>query len=340
MPYLKNTWYMFGHSHEVTTEAFRNRTIADETLLVYRKTDNTLAAIHDLCPHRFVPLHKGRQIGDIIQCGYHGLEFGADGRCVKSPVAGSPISKSACVRSYPVVERDTIIWVWVGEPEKADENLLPDYSFLTEPNRRNVGGYLHTKANYQLSADNLLDLTHVQFVHESLQASEAFERAEIRVEQDEDSVTSYLTFPNGRPSVVFQNFLDPEVPLDLVFEMRWNLPSCLRLKVTGNPPGEPENQQFETMSAHIVSPETEQTSHYFYINSRTTELDNPEKDEALRAWQEQGFIQEDKPMLEAQQRYIGDRDLMSLNPLGLKADAAAVRARRMLAERIAEEGQG
>ena len=334
MPFLKNTWYIFALSEEITHEAFVHRKIAGEDLLVYRQTDGTLAAIHDLCPHRFVPLHMGRQVGDTIQCGYHGLEFGADGRCVKNPVLDAPIPGKACVRSYPVIERDTIVWIWLGDPDSADAALVPDYGFLSEPGRRNVGGYLHTRANYQLSTDNLLDLTHVQFVHRSLQASEAFERLEFRVEQDTDSVTTWLTFPSGRPGPLFQKFLDPETPLDLTFELRWNPPSCCRLRVTGNPPGESDKQIFETMSAHIVSPETEETSHYFYINSRTHDLDKPETDQALRDWQEQGFNQEDKPMLEAQQRFLGKRDLMSLEPVGLRTDGGALRARRLLTEKI------
>ncbi len=339
MPFLQNTWYMFGHAHEVTTDSFLNRTIADVDLLVYRKTDGTLAALHDLCPHRFVPLHKGKQIGDAIQCGYHGLEFGSDGQCVKHPVTGAQIPKTACVQSYPVVERDTLIWVWPGNADRADASLIPDYSFLTQPDRRNVGGYLHTLANYQLSSDNLLDLSHVQFVHSSMQASEAFERSTFRVEQEGEEITTYLTLPNGLPPPLYRTMLDPGTPLDITFEMRWNLPSCIRLRMTGTAVGKPEEQLFQTMSAHVVSPETASTSHYFYINSRTTDLDNPEADATIRNWQEQGFTQEDKPMLEAQQRYIGDRDLMSLNPAGLKTDAGAVRARRILAERIANEPQ-
>ena len=337
MPFLKNTWYLFGYSHEITAEAFCHRTIADEPVLVYRRTDGSLAAIRDLCPHRFVPLHMGKQLGDVIQCGYHGLQFGSDGMCVRTPT-GAPIPKAACVPSFRVVERDTLVWVWLGETA-ADEDLIPDFAFLGDPTRGNVGGYTYVEADYQLAIDNLSDLTHVQFVHASYQASEAFERLQFRVEQEGDTVYTYLTFPNGKPSYAFTKAVsDPEAPIDLHFQTRWNLPSCIRLKITGNPPGESQNQLFESMSAHILTPATERSSHYFFVNSRDYGVGDPAIDQRVRDWQRQGFDLEDKPMLEMQQRCIRDQDIMTLGPVLLSTDAGAIRVRRILASRLQAEG--
>jgi len=342
MTYLLNTWYMIGWSHELSAEtgpgAMVHRTIAGEPILVYRLGSGEPAAIRDRCPHRFAPLHMGKQIGDVIQCGYHGLCFGADGACVSHPVQGAPIPKAAKVRAYPAVDRWGILWVWLGDREKADPALIPDYSFLTEPGRANVFGYMVTNANYQLAIDNLADLTHVQFVHSEFQGSEAFPRIKSEVKQDGNTVRSFLTFPDGRPPAFFANAIsDTSQPIDLVYEVRWDAPSCAKLTVHGYPVGNREEQLFEGQSAHIVSAETERTCHYFYGNSRTYGIGDLSADARIREWQRIGFNEQDKPMLEAQQQNVGDMDLMDLKPVLLATDAGAVRIRRVLKSMIESE---
>lgn len=349
MPFLRNTWYVFGYADDITPEHFGHRTIVDQPVLVYRRPDGTLAALRDVCPHRFVPLHMGRQIGDAIQCGYHGLRFGPDGACVGMPIAGMPIPKAARVTAYPVVERHSLVWLWTGDPALADAGLIPDFSFLCDPARGNVRGYTHVDADYQLAIDNLSDLTHVQFLHAGYQASEAFERLQFKVDQVADTVYARLTFPNGRPPYAFQKAVaDIEAPIDLCFETRWNLPSCVRLRITAHPAGahpagahpggDGGNRLFESMSAHILTPETERSAHYFFVNSRDYAVGDPEIDARVRAWQRQGFDVEDKPMLEAQQRRIADHDIMTLGPVLLPTDAGAIRVRRILAARMKAEG--
>lgn len=338
MAFLKNTWYVFGYSGEVLAETLKGRIIAEEPILVYRKTDGELAAIRDVCPHRFVPLHMGKKVGDDIQCGYHGLRFNAAGQCVHNPVAGAPIPKAAKVRSYPVAERDTLIWVWLGDHAAADLDLIPDFSFLGDPNRADVAGYSLMAADYQLAIDNLSDLTHVQFVHEEYQASEAFDRLKLEVRQEGNSVYTTLTFPNGRPAFFFQNAVEnPDEPIDLTFTTRWNPPSCVKLQVEGFEVGSGK-KLFSTLSAHLVMPETAKTSHYFYINSRDYQIDSKEADERVRSWQKRGFDGEDKPMIEAQQRCVRDQDIMTLGPVLLPTDAGAIRVRRILGSMMEKEG--
>ena len=338
MTFLMNTWYMIGWSAELAEGLFVHRTIAGEPILVYRLTSGTPAAIRDRCPHRFAPLHMGKQVGDAIQCGYHGLCFGADGSCVSHPVENAPIPKAARVRAYPVVERHGILWVWPGDAVAADEAAIPDFSFLTAPGRANVCGSIVTMANYQLCIDNLADLTHIQFVHGEYQGSEAFPRIKSEVKQDGNTVTTFLTFPNGRAPMFFANALGgTEAPIDLVYEMRWNAPSCAKLTARAWFAGDRGKPLFETMSAHIVSAETSATSHYFYGNSRDYDLDNPEADQRVRDWQRIGFNEQDKPMLEAQQAIVGDIDIMDMKPVLLATDAGAVRIRRVLKSMIESE---
>ena len=127
--------------------------------------------------------------------------------------------------------------------------------------------------------------------------------------------------------------------IDVTFEARWNPPSLIKLTITASSSDEPGRTLFKTMSAHLVTPETATTSHYFYVNSRDHHVGDVAYDERVREWQRIGFGEEDKPMLEAQQRAIGDAELMSLKPVLLPTDAGAVRARRVLASKIAAEAE-
>ncbi|HSV84822.1 MAG TPA: aromatic ring-hydroxylating dioxygenase subunit alpha [Ramlibacter sp.] len=337
MGFLLNAWYMIGWAKELDA-GFVHRRIADQPILVYRLPSGVPAAIQDRCPHRFVPLHLGKQVGDTIECGYHGLCFGPDGRCVKNPVDGAPIPKAAQVRSYPVVARYGVLWVWPGDREAADPATIPDYSFLVDPKRATVQGYMLTKANYELAIDNLSDLTHVQYVHGEYQASEAFPNLKSEVLQDGTRITTRLTLPGGKVPFFFANAVPrPDMAVDLVYEVEWNAPSNATLRARGYVPGDRTTPRFDIRSAHIVSAETQGTCHYFFGNSRDYALDDPEADEKVRAWQRIGFVEQDKPMLEAQQASVGDRDLLEMNPVLLHTDAGSVRIRRTLRKLIQNE---
>lgn len=331
MTFLQNTWYIIGWRNELAPHSFVHRTIADEPILVYQKTDGELAAIADRCPHRFVPLHLGKQVGDTIQCGYHGLCFGADGHCVSTPVKAVPVPKAARVKSYPVASRHGAIWVWLGEAALADPDSIPAFDFLDDPARGTVRGHMRTDAGYLLVMDNLCDLSHVQFVHEAFQASEVFADLRCEVRQEGNTVTTQLTLPAGRVPYAFASGVpDPEALLDVVTEVRWDPPSAVKLSARAYAPGERGTPIFDVQSAHLIAPETDKTCHYFYCNSRDFSVGDPLVDAKIREWQQIGFNEQDKPMLEAQQRNLGDHDVMDLQPVLLPTDAGAVRMRRVL----------
>ena len=338
MAFLQNIWYMIGWASELGADgALVHRRIAGQPILVYRLASGALAAIQDRCPHRFVPLHRGRQVGDNIECGYHGLCFNSEGRCVKNPVDGAPIPTLARVRAYPVVERYSALWVWLGDVVSADPDQIPDFSFLVDPQRSVVAGCTLTQASADLAIDNLSDLTHTQYVHREFQASEAFARLKVEAEQDGQTVTTRLIFPNGRPPSFFTNALPAEQAVDLVFEARWNAPSLIKLSFRAYAPGDRGTPLMHAISAHIVTAETETSCHYFYANARDFALGDASVDDKVREWQRIGFSEQDKPMLEAQQASIGDVDLMSLRPAMLATDVGAVRIRRTLKALIEAE---
>ena len=162
-PFPLNAWYAAAYDVEVK-RALLARTICEHKLVLYRKLDGGLVAMEDACWHRLLPLSMGRLDGDDLTCGYHGLVFNADGRCVHMP-SQQTINPSACVRAFPVVEKHRFVWVWPGDPQQADPKLIPDLHWNDDPAWAGDGKMIPVKCDYRLVLDNLMDLTHEAFVH-------------------------------------------------------------------------------------------------------------------------------------------------------------------------------
>ncbi len=162
--FLQNCWYVACSADEMSGKPFR-RIILDVPIVLYRLEDGTPVALHDRCPHRLVPLSLGKLVGDHIQCIYHGLQFDRNGTCVHNPHSGAAAARIR-VPSFPLAEKYGYLWIWMGEPDRADRETLPQLDFLEDhANFKTVRGYLKVNANYQLISDNLLDLSHVEFLH-------------------------------------------------------------------------------------------------------------------------------------------------------------------------------
>lgn len=136
-----------------------------EKVALFRLSNGEAAAIGDICPHRFASLAAGAIIQDTLRCPYHGLRFDRSGACVENPHHGGIIPPGASTKSYPVHERHRAIWVWMGAPEDADPSLIPDLSMLDDPALVGTQGYLHVEADYRFVIDNLMDLTHINYLH-------------------------------------------------------------------------------------------------------------------------------------------------------------------------------
>lgn len=344
MTYLRNAWYAAGWPNEVDERKLLGRRILDEPVVMFRQSDGNAVAIGDRCPHRFAPLHMGRHIGDAVQCGYHGLEFSADGRCRRNPHGGEHLP-NASVPTYPLVEKHGVLWIWMGEASLADEALISDaFAFVADDKRAHVKGYLHVKANYLLLVDNLMDLSHGLYLHRgSLATAEMQQNFEPVTRVEGDIVYSEREQPNIAPPAIWVPSLPAGVErIDFFSHNEWHKPSNVIHPVGCRMPGKPEGVDggVSSRSAHLFTPETAVTSHYFYSNSRDYGVHNPDTDQHVRRILEKVFGSEDRPMIEAQQELIGDIDLMKLHPVILPTDRAAVMVRRRLAKLIKREQEG
>lgn len=340
MAFLKNTWYMAAWANEVPEGELFNRTILGESVLLYRLQDGTIAAIGNRCPHRFAPLSMGKLCGNAVRCPYHGLEFDSTGACVHNPHGEGKIPAAARVKAYPVVERHLAVWIWMGDAERADPDLIADYAFLadTRPTARNTG-YLHSTCNYQLLCDNIMDLSHVDFLHPTTLGGGALSSVGAQVsELDRDRVRILWEARNEvAPPAFAAHMPDPSAPADVWSEVIWSAPSLMHLGAGVTAPGRPYSEGVSSSNLHIMTPESESTTHYFFANTRSFLQDDGEFNSFIDQILIGVFANEDKPMVEAQQQLMGSADFWSLKPLLLPGDAGAIRARRILDRLIAQE---
>jgi vanillate O-demethylase monooxygenase subunit len=335
--YLRNGWYCAGWSAELD-QAPVGRRMLDEPVMVYRATSGEPVAIEGRCPHRFAPLHLGKVEGDRVACPYHGLVFDRTGACVHNPHGDGTIPQEAQLRVYPVVERDGVVWVWMGDPAKADPELIVDAGFLVDPGYASVLGYLSVAAHYQLVIDNLLDLTHPAILHRGGLSSEEYlgEKMQHRFRQDGTTIHSDYVFHdvNASPGLAplwgdrksdVRAFMTLYTPTNLVLDFRMN-------EVNG-----PIDEGVFLPTLHLLVPENEERTHYFYAMGRNVQLENEELSAVTAEMARRAFEDEDEPMIRACQEMMGTTDLFSLKPVLLKTDVAAVRARLQLDKLIARE---
>lgn len=338
MKYLMNTWYAAGFSNHFSRTPIV-RTLLDRTLVFYRTEAGVPVALNDRCPHRFAPLHKGAVIGDAIRCPYHGLQFGPDGVCVHNPIGEGKIPKAAVTTAYPLAERDGIVWIWFGD-KPADESKIRRWpEFNDSEHYASVENHIHVQADYALVADNLLDLSHAEFLHPNLATPGFNRRTRFSMEQDGNTVIA----KNWRPSepitrlwsMGFQG--DPPPLVDHRSIVWWEPPSTLRLEIGVTPPGRPNSEGPSSIQAHLITPETEGTCHYFWRFARDFKLQDEAFAAQLATAIQSAFQTEDAPMIEAQYRNMGGQTQEALNPVLLTSDAASMRARRTLLQLLKEQ---
>lgn len=341
MPYLKNTWYVAAWDHEVTGSDLFQRTLLGQSILLFRDSQNVVQAIVNRCAHRFAPLHMGQLVGDNVQCRYHGLQFNGQGKCVHNPHGDGAIPKAAAVKSFPVHERHSAVWIWLGDAAQADAELIPDFGF-NDSEANFVGKrYLLAKANYLLETDNIMDLSHIQYLHPGSLGSDNVASATIELKQEGETIWSNrLVHGETLPDFLYGAFLLPlGVVVDRWIDVRWNAPANMALYAGAVPTGTPRGKSFEISTAHLFTPETETTTHYWFSASRprgTGEIGKQQVEFNISGLTVP-FTNEDLPMLEAQQQSMGDTEFWAMKPVLLPSDAPAIRARRMIDKMIADE---
>jgi nitrite reductase/ring-hydroxylating ferredoxin subunit len=210
MPFLNSPWCVAAWDDEIAAGSSLRRRILDQDILLLRGSDGKVHALRNRCPHRFAPLSLGTRIDDSIRCAYHGLQFDLNGRCIHNPHDDGAIPERTTARSYPLVLRQSLLWIWMGEA-----------------------------------------------------------------------------------------------------------------------PG-----------VHLMTPETEQSTHYFWSNARDFRKDDAVLHAQLQEGLQYAFEQQDKPMILAQRDAMEAEDFWDLKPVVLPGDTGAIRARIVLRKLIKDEQSG
>ena len=335
--FLRECWYVVAWSHEVPSQGLLARTVLDEALVLFRARDGGVAVLADRCCHRLAPLSRGRHEGDCVRCGYHGLAFDAQGRCVEVP-GMETVPPGLAVRTYPVVEHNRWVFVWMGEPERADRRWLPDNFSCDHPDWVYRPGYLHYDVPWQLIADNLLDFSHLSYVHEAtLGGSTAIARARPRIDPIERGLRIGREVKSVPAPPYYAALRAFDGPIDRWFIYDFLLPATLLMNSGGRLHGAPEGDSASEVHLHscqALTPETESSTHYFFQQAHPRHLGDEKVTEGLY----QGVIrafEEDRAMISAQYEAIrrgGAQAMMSL-PM----DAALLQFRRLVEREAARE---
>lgn len=334
--FIRNCWYVAAWPHEVTDKPLA-RTLLGDPVVLYRLPNGTAVALEDRCCHRDLPLSMGEVCGDHLVCRYHGMAYDQGGRCVHIP-AQEQIPESARVRAYPLVEQDGVLWIWMGDAERADPASVPPYPWHSDAGWAHRTGYAHVAGHHQLITDNLMDLSHVGWVHRQTIGGtpDAHSTAKMATDRAGEMVTVRRWLPNSVPPPTYVRAVGFTGNIDRYMEIRFQ-PGFIRIYVGANDAGKgvDEVTHNNTLSGRIfngITPETETSSHYFFSAAHNFHVGVKAVTDAFFGEILDTF-EEDRVIMEAQQ----SRHVPGRKQTGILSDAGGAQARRVMGERLAQE---
>lgn len=327
-----NAWYVAAFSRELEPGKLLARKICDIRMVFYRLGDGSPAALFDRCPHRGMPFSMGKLLDTgNVQCLYHGMEFNASGQCTHVP-SQDAVPAQMRVQSFPLVEKWRWIWVWPGDPERADPALIPDHDYLGLERRGNDthdGLVMHVNANYLLPFENLVDATHISYLHHGLIDDGNAVRTPYEMNQTGRRVSMSRQIRNevvqGRPAQ------------DRLLILEGHAPGLCQVRQKINPSADPDDV-VETNLLVALTPETRRSTHQFTAQSTS---DSGRRNQ-FTTWEETdiflaNLLGEDVVAIEAIQilhEELAPEDRVEVSQ---QADIASIRTRRIIADMIVQE---
>ena len=342
--FVRDAWYTAAWGDEVSENPLGRR-ICNEPIVFFRDQRGKVAALEDRCCHRGLPLHLGTVVEQGLQCGYHGLVYDRTGRCVYIP-AQDQIPERAKVRSYSVQERDQLVWVWIGDPSKADETKPPDFAYHNDTaNWPHKHAVLHINANYVLLLDNLMDATHVGYVHSKTIGGDplAFVRAKEKLTRNPNGLTLTSWLLDSTPPPTYVKAVGFEGKIDRWLERQYIAPGSVLLwtGAVNAGMGAYENNRreggFSLRMFNGLTPETETTSFYFWSAANGYRQNEPQATEQLFAEVESTFA-EDKSVIEAQQKRL--TEFGDAGRVDITTDRTQLAMRRIIERMLAGSAAG
>lgn len=348
--FVDNMWYAAAWEWEIEeAENKLARTICETPLVFYQSEDQGYVALDNRCCHRSAPLSLGRVEGNCLRCMYHGLLFNPEGKVIEIP-GQKHIASSMQVRSYPVAAKGGMLWIWMGDPELANEDDIYDFEPLSQPDQWrgfDRGDYLHYDANWLLIVDNLSDFSHVAFVHaDTLGGSESYAY--------DTNIENLVKLPEGFTVERWHNDSEPPpfhrkvIPtsehtshLDRCNKMEMYLPGVFLMETLFTPTGwdREKNDRSgcrEYRNCQFMTPETRNSTHFFWNYLHGFDLDKEEIVTSLKDSLLEGFM-EDKIFIEEQQKLLEQSP--EFVPRSFSADEAFTHFRMRWKARLKKENE-
>lgn len=339
--FVRDQWYVAAYGDEIGPDLFA-RTILGEPLVFFRGEDGAPVALADRCVHRRFPLSQSRREGDTIVCGYHGFTYDATGSCVSVP-GQKRIPRTARVAAYPVVERDSFVWVWIGERDRADPDLIPRAPWMADPGYTTVKGMEPLAARYGLLVDNLLDLSHETYLHGGYIGTPEVAETPITTEVDDERgiiyVSRHMDDAACPPFYAESTGIRGRITRWQDIEYR---PPCLyllhsRIAPAGVVPDADgsDPDAFHVEVVYAITPETEHSTHDFWAVARDFALEDARVSDFL--WENnRAVVLQDVNALNTLEQVI-EAEADGYQELSINIDTGGLAARRILARMAAGE---
>jgi vanillate O-demethylase monooxygenase subunit len=336
--FLRNAWYVAEISANVDA-SLKGTRILDEPIVLYRKQNGDPVALEDACAHRKFPLSMGKRIGDQIQCGYHGMVYDARGLCTSIP-GGGTVPDTARVRSYPVADRYGFLWIWMGVPAAADPNGIFAVERWDDPHiGRTDPDSMTVACNYLYITDNLLDPSHVAWVHPSSFGGPSCEQTPLVTKALPEGMLVSRWMLNDEVAPFYAKFVRFRGHTDRQqhYEVRFPCHAIIRAVFapagTGAPEGRFHPDTFLMDSYNFMTPINETATRYFWFQTRNFAPGDTAVS-AMFASSVRAAFDEDKVVLEAVQNGMATTRTPHLD---LVIDMGPTRFRRRLKQKIEAE---
>jgi len=338
-PFVYNEWYVAAFAQEVSRE-FLPRILLGKRVVLFRTETGQAVALSDRCAHRAYPLSLGKLDGDTIVCGYHGFRFNTEGNCIEVP-SSSKCPKDLGVARYKVAERGPLVWIWMGDPDQADESRLPEHEWLCDESAwATSSGYFNLQSNYVSMHENLLDLTHLSFLHAATFGTPDYARAEFRSEigpgyfaLHRDVVPTTLPALWAKPTG-----LEGCATAARIVKSEFKSPAFHQVNVSfyDSKLAEQDRRVSRIKTAHILTPQTNSSCHYFIVHGRDFGLE----DDAITGFMHENLFkafQEDVDGMAALEQVWETTDPDDMYEISVVSDGPSVAMRRYLKQRADAE---
>lgn len=327
-PLVRHAWYAVATSDEVGRRLL-SREVLETSIVLYRRQDGRPVVLQNRCPHRSFPLASGSLEGDSLRCGYHGLRYDAQGRCDEIPMQ-SRVPDGPCLRRYAAVERASFVWVWFGPAETADEALLPVPDWMSAAGWDRYQGYLQLDGGYLHMHENLLDLSHLSFLHATTFGTPEYARAPVQLEVQGEDIQVWRHVECVLPDLY-------AVPLGWQGERvmrssgsRYVAPGLhVNTGILRHPALAPDAPPAEIRVAQLITPETRERTHYWFVACRNFARGRPDLDAFMCQAQLRAFS-EDQFAIEQISRLRRIDGVTAVGDAHLPTDAAGLAMRRLI----------